>query len=241
VACSDRETNNQENKKVDTLRSKTETIASETTDLQSEQQIVTIDFLDLVKHIDSSGFIGNSARFQKTYRRVNNQRPVKIDDYLFYELTLEETVLVLEHRQHVRERDEYEMERENPNTTQQKWWQNWKNHWKLNFELFEKVEKITIYFYVEKSLLDGTGNGIYYDGIIEEWEFPDAQSAKDAAEDLSRKNRMVYVNRGAYICYLDKYMYVFHSRSAGFYTPLKGFLTYFTDKTNATIPNEIKQ
>jgi hypothetical protein len=218
-----------------------DTIDDDKKALQLKPQIVTKEFLDLAQHIDSSGFICDSARFKKTYRRVNQQRPIKIEDYLFYELTLEETVPILEHMRHVEWRDEVEMNREIPDTAQLNWWKDWKDRWKLNFELFEKAEKITAYFYIEKSFFDGTGSGTHYDGLIEEWEFPDKQSAKDASEDLSKKETMVYINRGAYICYLDKYMYVFHTRSAGFYTPLKKFLTYFADKNNANIPNKREQ
>lgn len=223
----------------DTLTIQSETIDTSITDLQPVKQIVTKEFLDLVKYLDSLGFIGDSARFQKTYRRVNQQRPLKIENYLFYELTLEETVPILEHDFLVGDRTAFEENR--MDSTELKRWNEWRERWEINKPLLVKVEKIIAYFYVEKSLFDGTGSGTYYDGIIEEWKFPDIQSAKDAADDLSKKETMVYINRGAYICYLDKYMYVFHSKSAGFYTPLKKFVNYFSDKNNATIPNRQEQ
>ena len=223
----------------DTLAMKSETIDTSITDLQPVKQIVTKEFLNLVKYLDSLGFIGDSARFQKTYRHVNQQRPLKIENYLFYELTLEETVPILEHDFLVGNRTAFEENR--MDSTELKRWNEWKERWEINKPLLEKVEKIIAYFYVEKSLFDSTGRGTYYDGIIEEWKFPDTQSAKNAADDLSKKETRVYINRGAYICYLNKYMYVFHSRSAGFYTPLKKFVNYFSDKNNATIPNRQEQ
>jgi hypothetical protein len=219
-----------------------DTLQAITSDTTKEQQIVTKEFLNLVKFIDSSGFISDSARFTKTYNQENQTRPIKIDNYFFYELRLEETVPISEFYPRVKGRTEFENERK-PEIDSVEWkrWQEWRNRWELDYSLFEKVEKIVSYFYVEKTLLNGTGDGTYYDGIIEEWKFPDTKSAKDAAEELAKKETKVYVNRGAYVCYLGDYMYVFHSRSAGFYTPLKKFLEYVAEKNKATIPNKAEQ
>ena len=201
-------------------------------------QLVTPEFFQLVKYIDSVGFIYNAARFVKTYPEGQGEQ-VNIDgNYLFYVLSPDEVVPFASHK---KEMDDLAMNLNEMDSLNYQRQLDYINRWKLNIALFEKVERITAYFFVEKSFFNRTGKGTYNDGLIEEWKFPDTQSAKDAAFDLSKKETMVYFNRGAYVCFLNNYMYVFHSRSAGFYTPLKKFWTWFADKNRATIPNEREQ
>lgn len=241
ISCSNQQTGQNDTMTADTINIIKDTLRTNDTELQPDKQIVTEEFLDLVRYLDISGFICDSARFAKTYSDIYQGRQIRIDNYLFYKLEVSETYPISEHMNHVKQRDDMEKERKLTDTKQQRWWKEWKEKWEVDTELLDKAENIIAYFYVEKSLFDGTGRGTYYDGIIEEWKFPDAQSAQDAADELSNKETMVYVNRGAYICYFDKYMYVFHSRSAGFYTPLKKFWLHFSEVNKATIPNKYKQ
>uniref|UniRef100_UPI00404A0457 hypothetical protein n=1 Tax=Flavobacterium sp. TaxID=239 RepID=UPI00404A0457 len=154
IACADEKSSYQKDE-VDNLIKQTEAIDLDTTQLYSEQQIVSKSFLDLVKFIDTSGFICDSVRFQKTYRRVNQQRKIKIKDYLFYELNLEETVPILENYSVVENR--IDSKAKSNDTLALKQTLEWKKRWQINKHLFEKVTKTTAYFYVEKSLFNRNG------------------------------------------------------------------------------------
>ncbi|MBK8874628.1 MAG: hypothetical protein IPN13_12170 [Bacteroidetes bacterium] len=57
---------------------------------------------------------------------------------------------------------------------------------------------------------------IFADGIVEEWKFPDSKSARLAAKELGEKEEMVFVLCTGFICYIENYMYVFHSRAINF-------------------------
>ena len=49
---------------------------------------------------------------------------------------------------------------------------------------------------------------------------------------------MVYVNRGGLVCYLDNYMYVFHSRASNFVLSLRPFFKKFVIDSKATTTNK---
>ena len=177
-------------------------------------------FVDLARFIDSAGFIGDSARRAKTY---NFKAPLqKTDKYNFYTIDFEQHPVNYHITEILSEKRDTE----------------WGKQWHVDSLLFNIVENITLYFYVNKKLFTNSSTGWNEDGLIEAWTFENSTQAKNAAMQLAQKQTMVFVNRGAYICYLDNQMYVFHSRAAGFYTPLKRFFKHFTTQNNATIPKQ---
>lgn len=217
----------------DSLPFQAGTIETNPADVQQGPQIATKEFLDLVTFIDSCGYKSDTLRAGKTYEHHDPSQIKAVKDYFFYNVKLKDTPPY-------RTRDFLFRRAENINsedTINQQRMDEWRERWEMNYSLLEKVQRIIAYFYVIKQPIAGNGLKTYIDGIIEEWTFPDSVSAKNAAEDLAEKETMVYVNRGAYVCYLENYVYVFHSRSAGFYTPLKKFRDYFAAKNKAIIPN----
>lgn len=47
-----------------------------------------------------------------------------------------------------------------------------------------------------------------------------------------------YTDNKNYVCHLKNYVYIFHSRASGFYTPLKNFITLFVERNKATKVND---
>lgn len=240
IACANPPKNNCLKNELDSLSiTKNDTSITKILGTSSMEQTITKDFLDLIEFIDSSGFIFDTIRFRKTYRSSYQLQPIRFDKYFLYKLKFEETVPIQEFANGIKRMDE--IDKELYDTSHFKVKDDWKLKWEPKYALLEKVESVYQYFYIDKSFHSKNSIGTFNDGLIEEWKFPDANSAREASNDLALKTKMIYVNRGAYICYKDKYMYIFHSRSAGFYTPLKNFLEYFENMNNATIPYKNEQ
>jgi len=199
TACTSKQRENNQVKTRDSTSVQSKNL--DTVPVIDQNQIISNEFLHLVEYIDSSGYIGDSTRYRKTYRPVNRDNQLTINRYNFYSLSLDKTVPITEHYTRFERRSQSEEERND--SIHLKLWNEDKERWMIKKHLLDKVDTIIAYFYVEKSLLDGTGNGTYFDGIIEEWQFPDTSSAKLAAIDLANKETRVYTNRGAYICYMD--------------------------------------
>ncbi|MBK7127998.1 MAG: hypothetical protein IPM74_13815 [Crocinitomicaceae bacterium] len=72
------------------------------------------------------------------------------------------------------------------------------------------------------------------DAFFEEWEFSDSNTAKEIAEELDYCMEYAYMHRGAYIFYMDKHVYIFHSRWGIW--PLKKIVKTFVERYNPDIP-----
>ena len=83
-------------------------------------------------------------------------------------------------------------------------------------EVFAPVKSIVTYFFISRTPAMNGDKKYFVDGTIEEWKFPDAGKAKAAAVELGRKEFVVFFNVGAFVCYIDNYMYVITSRAAGY-------------------------
>lgn len=183
-------------------------------------KIVSDRFLNLIKSIDSAGFIFDTIRYKKVNEPKHPDNLVinQIENYLIYTIPLKETVPY----QHIEKCESGSMHSK-----------EWCEKWFLSKEKFVQVKNISQYYFREKKPTNSTT----VDGIVEEWTFQNIETAKEVAENLGTTESMVYVNRGAYICYIENYVYIFHSRSAGFYTPLKIFFKQFSANYHAQIPN----
>jgi len=114
----------------------------------------------------------------------------------------------------------------------------WKSKRLLNLNFLKKVKSIYSYHYISKKPSIYGSSKTFEDGIIEQWQFESEEEAKMIGDDIREKAWLVYVNRGAYVCYLKNYVYIFHSRASGFYTPLKNFFTFFVKTNKATKAKE---
>lgn len=187
-------------------------------------RIPTRRFLSLAQHMDSSGFSFDTARFRETYTDSTMtflyDSMIVVNNFVFYRGPLSGTIPYW-YNQKTRikiEYSPYELPR-------------------LDFKLFEKVEGITAFFFVQKQPISINGVKYSADGVIEEWKFPTEQSARDAAVNIGKIETKVYVNRGAYICWVDCFMYIFHTRAVSFYGHQQIFFNQFVQRNNAKIPN----
>jgi hypothetical protein len=186
---------------------------------------ISEEFYSLVQFADSSGYICDSLR-RPNPARLNESNEIIIDKYRFYRLSPKETTLFFELRWWIQMNEQLDSLHKTlliPDST-----------------LYIKAESVTAYLYIEKSYFNKTGNGYYKDGIIEEWKFKNDDAAKAAAENLVMYQSLFF-NRGFYICYLRNNLYIFHSRAAGFYTPLKNMWLHFEKSCGAIMPEKANQ
>ncbi|TAH43534.1 MAG: hypothetical protein EYC69_02395 [Bacteroidetes bacterium] len=194
--------------------------------------IITDRVLTWVNYLDSIGYSDDTIRFSNSSAKAYHKVAVKhiIDHRTFYEISYEETPLVWFSRLHCADCD--------IDTSEQS--RNWCERWKLDTNNFIKVKQIVQYFFVKKiprRFVDYEGKRTkeFPDGVIEEWKFSDNISAKKASEELGSKQKMVFMNCGAFTCYIDNYMYVFYSRAAAYMYSIDPLYKKFVTDNKATM------
>lgn len=208
---------------------------TDTATSSKSNDVITDRFLRLIKFLDSSGYSYDTTRFQKTYAHWHSgkSKVIKIDDYIFYDISFEQTIPYGNMKI-------YKNYRSNDSDTD---WYSIRVRETNNFsKIGNKDEKIIQYFFVQKTPFvfpGGEKEKYFVDGIIEEWKFPNNNSAKQTAEQLGAiQSGLVYgINRSAFVCYIENYMYVFHSRAALFMIIIreKHFFEKFAKDNKATI------
>lgn len=173
----------------------------------SKEGRITTVMMDLAERMDSSGFTCDRERFEKTYGLSYEER-IEQKGHHFYLLSFEAATGLM-HKE-----DEL-----------------------LDQELMKQVERIIAHFYVDAELFsEDRQRSFFPDGIVEEWRFPDSLMAEKAARQMVEDEELLYFNRGAYVGLLNERVYLFHSRAAGFYTPLKDLWKAFTRMDAARVP-----
>ncbi len=205
---------------------KTQQIIQADTLTNQNMSAATDRFLKLVKFIDSLGYSFDTTRaYEFRNSEIRKSKSVKlllIDNSVFYDIPYHATI-------------PYYFSKELTNDT---------NHYQDEFYqkflkscvAFEKTQKIVGYFFTQKI----TTSNFRIDGMIEEWSFPDNNSAKHASEVLSDSDTqsILFFNCGAYVCYKDNYMYLFHTRAAGFMYSIKPIFKNFVMENNMTIASK---
>lgn len=102
---------------------------------------------------------------------------------------------------------------------------------------FSGVKKIRTYYFASQTYNKGNKP----DGIIEEWLLETDTIAKTLAKQLALEESKIYSNRGAYICYKENLIYIFHSRSVAYYDQIKPIFNDFISKADAIAPYENDQ
>ncbi len=169
---------------------------------------ITPRFFSLIQHIDSLGYIFDTLRYtpHKPYELIQQ------DKYVLFEIPKE--------------------------TTNPFWTPSWAEEAYSNrladFDIkpLEKAQKVIQYFFIVKQ----RGN-INEDGLIEEWTFENETEALAAFNSFKTiRLDIMYFNTGAFICCIDKQMYIFHSRASAFmYKPLKSFFKWFVGQNDITM------
>ncbi len=92
----------------------------------------------------------------------------------------------------------------------------------LDINLLKQVKNIWAYFYRE----DLKGNSIS-DGVIEQWEFKDKLKAEKGKKEIDDFSYIAYFNTAPYVCSIDKYVFIFHTRAMGYSYDQKNLFEMF--------------
>jgi hypothetical protein len=200
--------------KLSTKDSVSNTVFSPAVKSKLEREFITDRFYKIVKIIDSSGYYADSIKYRLSYQYPDSAKIHVIDSDIFYEIPLSQSMPYFMYQNHL-----YNSKRE-------------------DYDIYKSVKNIVCFHFIRKEESE-----IFYgdekwfpDGIVEEWTFPDSISARLAAEDYCKSSGLIIFNSGAYLCYIDNYMYVFYSRAAIFTGFVKIFYERFIKDNNAIKP-----
>lgn len=237
IACSEENQNAPSNKiSVDTTKKRLNTSLVIPKDSiieeEKEERFLTTELLELAKKIDSSGYLYDSIKLRKSYRHFDSVKILTLDGYLFYETKITNTVPFTTLKS-VRSRVGRKAKEDMDSLELQEFHVR-KAKMVMDVNLLEKVQSIYSYHYVLKKTTTSGPLRTFEDGIIEQWQFESKEVAKMAGEEIGKKAVFAYFNRGAHVCYLNNYVYIFHSRASAFYTTLEKFFDWFVKINKAT-------
>ena len=177
----------------------------------SSDTIITDRLLAFAQFIDSSGYSCDTNRAEKAYNFMSRKNRFNIMGYYFYDTHLKNTQVAIFYNDTL-----------------------FAKSFPIDLNIFNKVKKITSYFFVVKRPEIKYGKKWFIDGIIEEWKFPDSLTAKSAAINLGKNEGLNNIDVGTLVCSKDNYMYVFTSRNSSFMYIIQPFFEKFAavNKTN---------
>ena len=189
-------------------------------------------FLSLIQHIDTSGYIFDTLRY-------NRDEPCKIiqqDKYVLFEIPKETTAPFEAFM--FKEEDEKEIAQHKEDTTDYIYPPYYDFFKDFDIKPFEKTQKVVLYYFKKKQPQIIGGEKWYPDGVIEEWTFANQEEAQKATVELMNAELCVmYFNTCAFVCCAERNMYIFYSRAAAFmYEPQNNFYKWFVTKN----PTELK-
>jgi len=184
-------------------------IADTFPEIKSELPI-TQRFLSLIRHIDSLGYIFDTLRYMPREDILH-----KVDNYLLFEIEKESTAPFCA-KAISAEPSEFL-----PDYLED-----------LDLKPLEKAQKVISYYFRKKQPDVIDGQKWYPDGIIEEWTFANENDAQNATKELMNADLgIIYFNTCAFVCCINKQMYIFHSRASAFmYKPQKSFFKWFLEQ-----------
>jgi hypothetical protein len=181
--------------------------------------LVTKRLLGFAIYLDSIGFNCDTNRLKKIYNSYSKKPRYNINNHFFYSSTSKTGGLYYYFNYFIKNK------KDDP-------------EWSLDTVTLHSYKSITWYFFSELKPDEANGEKWYTDGIIEEWNFKDSSSAKIVAKDLGRIAPLPYFNVGAFVCYIDNYMYIITSRSSGsMWTLRKPVFKEFATRNKVTITN----
>jgi hypothetical protein len=183
--------------------------------------IVTTRFLNFVSYLDSVGFNCDTNRLNKTYGHYSRINKYSFNNHFFYSSTPRTSGLGTYFSYFEKAGKNY------PDRT-------------LDTTIFRSCNSVIWYFLSALKPDQVDDQKWYTDAIIEEWEFKDSSSAKTAAKEIGNKATWLYYQRGAFVCYIDNYVYIMTSRSTGtMYTIRKPVFSAFAARNKVTNTNQV--
>lgn len=183
--------------------------------------VVTKRLLSFVSYLDSIGFNYDTNRLKKIYGGHSKNIRYNINNHFFYASTPETSGLSTYFNNFAKDK-------------------KYEQAWHIDTEKLKKSKSIIWYFFSELKPDQFNGEKWYTDAIIEEWKFNDSSSAKAAATEIGAIAPRLYFNVGAFVCYVDNYMYIITSRSTGTMYTIKPVFKAFATRNNVTITNTDK-
>lgn len=183
--------------------------------------IVTTRLLTFVSYLDSIGFNCDTNRLNKTYGHYSRINKYSINNHFFYSSTPRTSGL---------------------STYFSYFEKAGKNHpdRTLDTTIFHSCKSVVWYFLSALKPDQGDDQKWYTDAIIEEWKFKDSSSAKTAAKEIGKKATWLYYQTGAFVCYIENYVYIITSRSVGImYTIRKSVFSEFVIRNKVTNTNDV--
>jgi hypothetical protein len=171
-------------------------------------------FLDLVKQIDSSGFIWDTARIKKVVHYFRDDSIIIAENYVFYKMKPEHSYIIEFYNTHRNDQES-----------------SFFRDALIKKEYFDKAISIVAYYYRQKEKSD-----LITDGFIEEWRFPTPRDAENALRDVDHVKAVVFFNTESFTCRIAERVYVFHVRASGFSIQLKKFFQRFVKNNSAIVP-----
>jgi hypothetical protein len=157
-------------------------------------------FIKLVDTLTKLGWHADTNRIKKTgvYSYLKKSKMKIFDNKPFYKIKISENMLF--YGENAANSTAYE----------------------IDFDLFKKVKTIWGYFYRQKAESDWIE-----DGVIEQWEFESQNEAISALGNLKKAYPEPYFNTEPYYSQVDNYLFIFHTRAAGFCYKQKTFYELF--------------
>lgn len=225
ISCQN-EINNQNNIKISSADSSAN-INKNVQNINTDTLVPSDQFIKLVKFIDSCNYIWDTNRIKKVYCYPVKKNYKIIDKYLFYKMTPPESDIVYYYNKYKDYKtiivDMGNNDSNKVNTTKIDSSDSdgpiKKGLVKIIF--FNNPKAIWGYFYRHK-----TEKNFITDGFIEQWEFPSSTDALNAYNEINRVKDYVFFNTESFCYKIDKNVFVFYCRAAGFSNQLKKFYEY---------------
>lgn len=96
------------------------------------------------------------------------------------------------------------------------------------YEVFDQVKAIWGYFYYKQN-----PDGMFPDGVIEEWQFDTEQEANKALEQFHEIDTEIFFNTQPYACTIENRFYIFHTRAMAFSYNQKPIFLEFVKRNKA--------
>ena len=176
--------------------------------------LISDRFLKFAKLLDSIGYSSDTIRLNKTYNISNNSKRFIIDNYSFYDYNIKQFIQIING---LLDSDSKR-----------------KDKIQISLKDLEKAQSVFCYFYTKKTPEILNKEKWFIDGIIYELKFKDVNIARNNAIFISNINE-IYEFGSTFICYIDNYIYIFHSRLSAFSTAFNHIYKYFLVNNKAIV------
>ena len=176
--------------------------------------LISERFLKFAKLLDSIGYSCDTLRLNKTYNISNNSKRFIIDNYSFYDYSIKQFIQIINGL--------LDSDSKRKDKTQ------------LSLKDLEKAQSVFCYYYTKKTPEIINKEKWFIDGIIYELKFNDINIARNNALFISKINE-IYELGNTFVCYVDNYIYIFHSRFSSIFTAYEQIYKYFLENNKAIV------